>query len=190
MSIQNSPLLEEYKTELKKVWGKDQKMIDWCVSQAQSIIKLSTGQLFVTDKPRIETEFCFGYSSCGQGPTFDECNDTIDDFRDNKEKYFLDVNLSPFESYINQLDSDTVLKPFLVSKYYEEKGANIAVVTFMSDFDSDFTLQQCTPLSDKDKLAIKDIYLADKVAMEKRCRTYLKRFGTKKLRYWRYWIDE
>lgn len=193
MSIKNNPLLEEYKAELAKVWGTDERMIDYCIRTTQSLIKLSTGQLFATTLPEIEKEFCFGYSSCGQGPSFEECQQNHDDFLKHKEEYFYKKNLRSFDSYIDQLSTDHYRKPYLISEYHSDAKANIAVVSWIGDFDFDcghIRRDECTPLSDTDKEAIKSVYLSDKKAMMKRLETYLKKYGTSKLRSWTYWIDE
>ena len=193
MSIKNNPLLEEYKNELSKVWKTDEDMISYCVKHTQSLIKLSTGQLFATELPDIKKEFCFGYSSCGQGPTWEECQQKKAEFLKNYAEHFKEENLCGFDSYIEQLDKDSYREPYLVSRYYRETGANIVTVSWIGEFDFDCghaRKEDCTPLSDVDKEAIKSVYIADKAAMEKRLDTYLKKYGTSKLRSWTYWIDD
>ena len=192
MSIKNNPLLEEYTQELKKVWKTDEDMIRFCINNTQSLIKLSTGQLFVTDRLDIKKEFCFGYSSCGQGPSWDECMQNQADFRQNEADRFKEENLCGFDHYIQQLDSDGVRRPYLTSRYYQEFGANIVVLTWISEFDFDCghaRRDDCKLLEDCDKAAIKSAYIADKAAMEKRLDSYLKKYGTSKLKVWSYWID-
>ena len=191
MSIKNNPLLPEYKAELSKVFKED--MVEYVIKTTQSLIKLSTGQLFATGKHRLETEFCFGYSSCGQGPSYDECRQEHDDFRQNAAQRFKEENLKGFDSYIEQLDTDNARQPYLVSQYRDDKNANIVIVSWMSGFDFDYNgvdRERCTPLNDKDKDAIKAVYLADKAAVEKRCDAYVKKYGTSKFRTWTYWMDD
>jgi hypothetical protein len=43
-------------------WHGDKKMVDYCMSQAAYIVKLTSGDITIIDKPRIEKHFCFGYS--------------------------------------------------------------------------------------------------------------------------------
>ena len=193
MSIKNNPLLEEYREELKKVWKNDSHMVDYCINRTVSLIKLSTGQLYATDKPRIETEFCFGYSSIGQGPSFEECSEKMDDFRKHTEEWFKNDNLQGFDSFLEQLDKKDVRELYLTSRYYNEYGANIVQTSWVSDFDFDcrgVRREEYTKVSPEDKEAIRQVWLADRKEFEKRLDTYLKKFGTSKLRVWRYWIDE
>lgn len=194
MSIKNSPYLEEYRQELKKVWKDDQNMVDFCVKNAQSLIKLSGGQLFVTDKPNLDTEFCFGYSSCGQGPTYDECEQTRDNYRKHKEEWFKDKNVSKYDSLIEDLEKEDVPRlPYLTSHYWPEYNANIVAVTWIREGDLEYRKVEkgeCSPLSDVDRKAIIQVYKSDREDMLKRCDSYIKRFGTKHLRSLTYWIDE
>ena len=193
MSIKNNPLLPEYRQELEKVWKNDTDMVEYCIKQTQSLVKLSTGQLFATDKPSIETRFCFGYSDIGQGPSYDECNDEMDDFRKHEAEYFKHENLQCFDNFIEQLDGDGVKQLYVTNRYRDDYGANIVTTTWISDFDFEchgLRREMYTKVSAQDKEAIKAVYLADRADMEKRLDTYLKKYGTKKLHVWRYWIDE
>ena len=59
---------EHLEKELKKVWGSDQKMIDYCLKQADKVIELHDAIVSLVE-PYIQTEYYFGY---GQNLISDE----------------------------------------------------------------------------------------------------------------------
>jgi len=196
MSVRsNHPNFEEYRMELVKVWKNDTKMIDYCIGQTQSLVKLSGGQLFTTDKPTLKKEFCYGYSSCGQGPTYEECNETIATVRKHLGEVFKDENLEDYDrilDWYNGVDTHNK-RPYLSSHYWPKYGANIVTVTWIDEYDRDWpkvASGEVVPLSEQDRQTIIGIYKSDREAMVKRCEEYLKKYGTEKLHVWRYWIDE
>ena len=47
--------------EFAKVW-KDQRMVEYCVKKASTVVELPDGSIIVVEKQPIETRFCYGES--------------------------------------------------------------------------------------------------------------------------------
>lgn len=67
----NKPTKERLTAAFAHAWDKDKGMIEYRVKKTDTAVILSDGAIFTIDKENIDTRFCFGYSTCGQGPEFD-----------------------------------------------------------------------------------------------------------------------
>ena len=184
---------QDYLTEMQLVWGKGKSMIDYCIKEAHQVIKLTDGRITGFRQPSIEHEFCFGYSSCGQGQTFDEAMNEERDVHKNMEKYFLDYNMSHArynEEIASLKDKDNHL--YLAVKY--NNGKNLVRYAATDEwgiqrclFGNEFALSQH---QDEDKALIVAALEKEKAYFEKRLRSWWKRYGASKCRTWTYWLDD
>lgn len=169
-------LLDEYRAEMEQV-GLD---ADYHCKNVSVLVKLTDGRLLAFDKPSIETRFCFGYSDCGQGQSYQEARKAAD--RAATKEYFMQENLGKLERDIKRLeDKDYDL---CVQKCYW-KSDRICSIMWAKKWDSEGERVQ-----DADRAAIKDALLQQKAMFTKRLEAWWKRYGAEKLTVWTYWMDE
>ena len=98
---------DQMREEFLQVWGKDAKMVEWSVKN-HSGFKLLEGKVIMLDKPNIETHFCFGWSTCGQGPEWEEACKTHDNFWNNQAEWFATENIQKFDREFPLPDLDDI----------------------------------------------------------------------------------
>lgn len=186
--------IEEAKAEYAKVWKNDEKMVKYCQNEISNAVKLSDGRVVVVKKQKLETSFCFGYSTCGQGGDYDEANDAAH-VASTSEKYFRDQNLAYFKNTIDMLkgkkkkswDRDAYLSHSIYS------GTPINIHKVVGLYYCDFVEQRhghYTEMSDADRKLVIAMYEEEMEKMNRRLDAYLKRYGLSKLNVWTYWRDE
>ena len=161
---------------------------------------LPGGEIIVIGRESIKTEFCFGYSSCGQGPTSEEARAACDYAR-NDERYFMAENLARLDCIIDKLTNPDKgeRRHLWIANWYRD-GINKWNPEF-SDTPTDkpewldprerslYDNGKMRPATDEEQTMLIEFYKLAHQAQEKRCRTYLKRYGLTKLRCWTYWMD-
>lgn len=199
-------LLEDYMREWAKVW-QDKSMLDYERKCFSGAVRLQNGGIVYFEKPRIKTEFCFGYSSCGQGPSYDEAVKA--ERAADTEDYFLSSNLDGMDEEIKALEYNCHFpENEYSSRYYgktwyiqrqsydsQAEPLNLWVFRAWREYDVKNEPWRYTPgtyekMTDADRQTILDGLRRERDKFEKRLRTYLKRYGTSKLRTWTYWLDE
>ncbi len=147
------------------------------------------------EKPRIDTEFCFGYSDDMDGSDRKEALDMAHHDSTNEE-YFKNRNLSDLREVIERYEGKSEerwLEPYVTHRY-RDHGVNIVTIVWLSDWDAKDSAWQynndLTPLKKEDRQLILDAYKKELEKFEKRLNTYLKRYGLSKVRSWTYWRDE
>lgn len=196
--------LNEYLDEMRKVWGNDDSMINYYKSGFSSAVRLTNGGLLVFKKPRIETNFCFGYS-CSQ---FDnESSDNAErmaHFARTDERHFLSDNLEGFDTKIKALETncseESSFKYSCCSWYLrresylsQKEQLNIfefVAIPFIEIQDYPQRYGEVSPMSDEDRNIILEGLKHERSKFEKRLQTYLKKYGLSKLHVWTYWRDE
>ena len=174
-------LTQQYLDECRKEFNSD-KMVDYFRKRLDFVVKLSNGLFVPFEKPTIQTRFCFGYSTLGQGPSYEEATES--ERNAYNEEYFMRVNLLDITKSIRMLkDKLTVIR---YRKKYKGDG-NICSLVWPSWYED---YEQYPVLSDEDRQLLIDSCYKQKEHFEKRLRTYLKRYGLSKIDTWTYWIDE
>lgn len=207
--VDDKALLDEYMKEWEKVWPGDKGMLDYERKQFSYAVRLENGGIVYFEKPSMKTEFCFGYSSCGQGPEYDEANAACR--AADSEQYFLHVNLKDMDEEIEALEKNCRydhekdewnrhydgLTWYIQRARYERETAPMNLYSYhaWSKWDVKNEPWRYTPgtyeeMSDADRKTIIAALKHEREKFEKRLRTYLKRYGTSKLRTWTYWMDE
>ena len=206
-SVKDSPLYELYKNEMIETWHNDKRMVDFELENCNYIVALENGDYYVIEKPRIEKDFCFGYSDCGQGQSFDEAQDAA--IAADNEKYFMDKNLKNINETIQEFETRRSpkydwrgeLKFYKTYKYtngQEHHQKAIRSFYYHETIDENGELAKeekrmnykFTELTDQEIEAIITGYKEVKRQFVKRLNTYLKKYGTSKLHIWTYWLDE
>lgn len=179
---------ELFLQELKKVWKDSQKMVDYCFKKSALLVELNDGDILTIDKPTIETHFCFGYGYCGVS-TQEEINrayDAEEKARANGE-YFKRENLKDLDSWISTLEDESQKIYKFVSYYGLSKDDHLKSVRVFSYWES--VPEYAEEITKQERKAILDGYKEVRAKFEKRLDTYLKRYGTSKLKTWTYLVD-
>ena len=89
---------EMIRSEYAKVWGKDQKMVDYCVGKVAALAILPDGGIIPVDKQGIKKDFCFGES----GYDYDDAQRAAAHAR-TSESHFKRENMRHYRETINNL---------------------------------------------------------------------------------------
>lgn len=184
---------QEYLDEMKRVWGEDTRMIEFCTKKASQVIKLTGGEMIEMEQPTITKDFCFGYSTCGYGPEYEEAMKSQAAASRNMEQYFIDYNMQHgFGDIIDKLNDESTqlyigircMNGKNLYHYYIledwQVNANPALLYKMHRSINEAT----------DKLLIVKAVEQEQEKFKKRLRTWWKRNGKDKVRTWVYWMDD
>lgn len=187
--------IEEAKAEYVKVWKDDERMIKFCQNEISNAVKLSDGRIVIVKKEKITTDFCFGYSTCGQGGEYDEANEAAHVAR-TSESYFRRKNLEEYDNRIALLKGDKEaargMGAYLIQSNYVGVGlVNIHQVggLYRCDFE-DQRWGTYVEIPEADKKLLIAMYEEEREKMSKRLDAYIRRYGLSKLHVWTYWLDE
>lgn len=182
------------KEEFAKIWKKDKGMQDYCLKKTSNCVLTSFGGLVTFDKPKIETRFCFGYhDSATDTESYDTANDACENFG---EKQFLKKNLADMQHALGLYEYSTKHEGPSVKQLYfarEYSSSNIYKDLFLDEYDAKDKAWRFDSLTKATEEDFQKCYIAQKQEyekFEKRLKSYLKRYGTEKLRKWTYWADE
>ena len=168
---------ERLENELKKVWGSDQKMIDYCLKQADEVIEFHDA-IVTLDKPTIQKDFCFSYGQY-------LCTDN-----DKKEatvtQWFTESNLSQCDVLEGLDDPYHTMVAVLVKS---DENSQIRHLWVMSSFEAQEDRSVVRVLTDDEVKMVKDAVERQKAKFTKRLNSYLKRYGLSKVNAWSYLLD-
>jgi hypothetical protein len=180
-----------------EVWPDSKKMQDYASKKANYIVELDNNDIYVIDKPRIETSFCFGFGMYGADMTNDQeraehCAHNAATNRD----YFMQENLKDIERKLEQLrdsdyegykycaysgmNNDSKLKSYTLCKYWDNpeqqpyKWNRLVALEKMTQEERDALI--------KGFETVKEMFT-------KRLNTYLKKYGLSKINTWTYLRD-
>lgn len=200
-------LLEEYMREYEKVWPGDKRMLDYCRKKFSGAVRLQNGGILYFEKLSIETEFCFGYSTCGQGAEHEEACEAAREAA--TESYFLHANLDKMDERIRALELNCHypegewnstydgLTWYIQRQSYNRQKEELNLFECRAWRECDvedepwcYKPGSYEKMSDADRLTILAGMKREREKFKKRLCAYLKRYGTSKLRTWTYWMDE
>lgn len=187
------PLAAGYRRELEAVWRKrngsvDQHMVDWEVGDAAELIQLSDGRYYVIPKPRLKTDFCFGYDTDFSGHEQSDAICNEQNFLRNQNR-FKEENLRPVDDVLMALRDRELYECHVCTKY--RTGGAIASIQFVTGFLQRQQLNgSYSPLPDVDRTAVTQAWERVRAAFEKRLDAYLRKYGTSKLHTWTYCRDD
>lgn len=162
MSKIKDVLSSKYEKALAQVW-KDEKMIMHCLKQADYIVELESGKLFIIEKPKMKKNFWFGYHR--------DTAEVAGAIKHSKiEDYFRAINLDGIDKRIAALSEHV----WAYTARYEATGniLDIYIVNMSSSSEADI-------VTDGDIERIKIGYKKVKEWFAKRLDGYLRRYGTK-----------
>lgn len=149
-------------------------------------IKVRDGMFISFNKPEIEKQFCFGWSSYG-GTSEEEANEMCANFG---EKEFRESNIDRLKREYERKSKiiDRYKQVSIAPKYYGETPIYYIVNPFNppSEGEVRLTEEETSKLRERFHDVTDDI-ISD---FDKRINSYLKRYGLSKIRKWTYWADE
>lgn len=199
-------LSEIYREELAQyVWKKDPKMVKYCVDKTAWYIELPNGLVIPIDKKHIETRFCFGYSTCGQGAEYDDAIESASTAR-KSVTHFIRENMAYYDDLIEWLSDENkrhTNPPFLRVEYW-----SLAPNSIFRSITSSYNYGEAekywykqgewvlngnnidyVPTFNELDLIIGGLKIARQIHYKK-VMAYLKRYGLSKIDVWTYWVDE
>lgn len=195
----DNELLDEYIQEIKRVW--DGSMLDYFRKKFSYGIRLTNDGILYFEKPKIETSFCFGYSlSQHDSESFDNAN-KMAEFASKNEDYFLTKNLEDYDKQIEAFETgkiDGFSEAYICihRQCYSDTSLNVWDLNIFHHWTfeeqkeyGDKYGMEYQLVNDTDKAAILAALKHEREKFEKRLKTYLKRYGTSKLKTWSYWRD-
>ena len=194
-------LLEAYMVEIGKAWD-DRRMLDYFRKEWNGGVQLENGGIVCFKKPRINTEFCFH----DEGPQYEHYKELMADKETRLRDYFLSRNLDDMDEEIRALECNCRFPSdeyhshyyckdwYLVRESYTGQTAPLNVWSFRALRSSDIEERpsfygEAVRMSYADRQTILEGLKREREKFNKRLQTYLKRYGTSKIRTWTYWAD-
>jgi len=189
-------LKARYISIVAPIFNKEDKTGKWekyFYSEIADVVELSGGMLIAIEKSKLEKSFCFGYSTCGQGNTFDEAIKAEASARNNAN-YFMAKNTRACDLWIEELKGNRFSWYARTAYYTLPDDSPIKSLKGFTEWDwqqlPENEKAKYTKLSKADTKTMINAWKEEKARHVNRCKTYLKRYGTKHLNTWTYWIDE
>lgn len=189
-----------YRAELVKAW-RTEKMVDYCAKKAGFIFEYAEG-LYEVDKPSIETSFCFGYGYNGISTDGDSREAAkMSEYAKTSEQYFIAMNLRGIDRQISQLKNIAAeMRQNWAEgshpRYMVETGAHyygqpedcrLKNFSVVDTFNGTPRGEVCEDANLVEMLI--QAYERVREDFVKRLNSYLKRYGTSKVRSWTYLVD-
>lgn len=173
-----------------EVWSNDQSMVDFCVKEAAYIVELENGDILPIKKPRIEKDFCFGYSdSRYDTEDYDRANEMAAHAKSGVS-YFIEQNMKDINHAIAILEgAEHSSWDYYVCIPYSGQPKDSKLKSLCGYYWHQDKAQNGKKLEGADRQRVLDGYKAVKASFEKRLQSYLKRYGLSKVRSWSYWQD-
>ena len=174
------------------VWHKDIKMVDYCVNKTAYIVELQNGDIIPIEKPRIEKDFCFGYSdSRYDTEDYDRASDMAN-HASTSENYFITKNLKDIDNTIAELEGEKLnyFQYYIRISYTGQPDNSKLKALHQLHFDKEIEGKDYNKLEGENLKRVIEGYKIVKTDFEKRLKTYLKRYGMSKVKAWSYWRDE
>ena len=182
-------LWQEYEANYIAKYGDtetNRKHLTWLQkTYLDSLIRLSNGKIVEIEKPKMQTNFCFGYDWVDPNGEEEDAADKMAEYAKKSQEYFIKKNLEQVDKLIERADIPGY-KGYLWSSGTE----NIYSVSFMDEYRRMGAFNgKGEELTEEDKTTYINALKDCKARFEKRLQSYLKRYGMSKVRTWSYVID-
>lgn len=178
-------LRSRYMEIIREYW-KTPRMVEYEEKSIGTIVDLDNDDLYVIEKPRIETSFCFGY---GMYLRSDEEEERAAFSMEHKARtdssYFITENLKPLNRWIDDLQDSK----WGWGKRIKYNGQTNPHLVSIEAYHSWEERPDLTVLTDDEIKRLVAGYEEVKAQFTKRLNTYLKRYGLSKLNTWTYLRD-
>lgn len=149
------------------------------------IAKVGEGFIAIP-KERIETHFCFGWSSIGQGAEIEDAFKS-ETRANSDESYFINENLKNINRYIESVKN---LDVYIYPKYYVCNADSKILSYSAREYWDNSNYKNERKATEEEKNSIINALEAEKADFVKRLNTYLKKYGLSKLHTWTYCCDD
>lgn len=179
-----------------EVWTSP-RMQEYARKNAAYIVPLDNGDITDIDKPRIHTDFCFGYGYCGISTQedMDRAYNAEQTARTDTD-YFIRENMAHIDAWIEALTDDHYYFYKYTAYTGQPDNSHLKHISYCKLGDTPeynpgqwSNLRSVEKLTDSEKAALLTGYQEVKKAFMKRLNTYLKRYGLSKLNTWTYLSD-
>ena len=180
-----------------EVWPENKHMQDYEFKEFGNAVELANGDIYIIEKPRIHTDFCFGYGYCGVSTEEDDdlANKAAANAKTNAD-YFIKENLKEFDERIERLMDPRYEKYKYIHYSGQPSGSKLKAYSCCHICDNpEYAPYRWNNLQDVEELTEEEIaaliagFKAAKEMFTKRLNTYLKRYGLSKLNVWTYLRD-
>ena len=172
-----------------EVWNGNQRMVDHCLKEAAYIVELTSGDIVAIQKPRIQKDFCFGYSdSRYDTEDFDRANEAAHHAATSTE-YFISENLKGIDKIIDRLEGKRSDWDYHIRIPYYGQPEESKLKAMHSFYWYDEKGKQFPKLAGEDRERVLAGYKVVRADFVKRLNSYLKRYGMSKVNAWSYWRD-
>lgn len=151
-------------------------------SELLGAVMLSNGYYLLLDKKHIENKFCF----YDEGPDYDLYCSLVDD-KKKLEKYFINKNIGDLENDLNEFRSNPDNFILMADVPYMGACKLINKDLYQRHYYRDDKKTFSPSPKDVKSIVGGLQYQYDK--FKKRLDTYLKKYGTEKIRMWTFWRD-
>jgi hypothetical protein len=180
-------MLNAVKNEYAKVWGKNVKMIDFCVKRTTGVVQLSDGGYFCFERPSIETHFCFGYGQNGISTEEDYSDAEAARRNASTKEYFFKENMRVFDFFDFLLSYEG--KVYSMQSYKGESLLRNLKTDEEERMYGKMFGTVVSVLTQEDLKALEAELENQKKKFGKRLETYWKRYGASKFKTWTYLVD-
>ena len=186
---ESKKLWQEYEANYIAKYGDtetNRKHLTWLQkSYLDSLIRLSNGKIVEIEKPKMQTNFCFGYGWVDPNGEEEDAADKMAEYAKKSQEYFIKKNLEQVDKLIERANI-----PGYKGYLWSSGTKNIYSVSFMDEYRRMTAFDgKGEELTEEDKTTYINALQACKARFEKRLQTYLKRYGMSKIRTWSYVID-
>jgi hypothetical protein len=191
LSDKGEDLWKEYEKEMLKVYpATDTRMWKYLKKEYSSAVKLTNGGIVMFKKQSIDTAFCWA----DEGPQYEEYKE-VTNTDDKLKNYFIAKNLSKLDRDIELMENNFEgrAKRWYIIRHSYGLSEPLNLYYFAARCSSDFqhfaAHEEATLMSDEDRQIILAGLKKERDKFANRLNSYLKRYGTKKIRTWTYWQD-
>ena len=177
----------ELRKAFSEIW--DSHMTDYEMKETELFIRVANGFFLPFEKPSMKTDFCFGYNTDFSGHECSDAQRRRENFLKSASA-FKTRNLEEIDGELEELKNEDN-KVFIYCKYMN--GGKIAAYQVCNMWSTSPRLCDNTEYweaSTEERKSIVASLTQIRASFEKRIDSYLKKYGTSKLRTWTYWIDE
>lgn len=171
-----------YRAEIIKIYGDDSSLVEYCMKKAGAILKLDNGNYIEFETPSIKTRFCFGWHT-HDDEGYKDAN-RMARYAEESHEYFKSENLKELDKQIAQFENGDKMYYY---RNYRDYDVSICEVGTSSHW---LWNEQAKEITANDYQRILAALKDEKIRFEKRLDTYLKKYGTSKIKSWSYWADE
>lgn len=155
---------------------------EWIANDIDSAILTSAGWV-IFEKRKLNKDFCFGY-----GTSEDSYDKAIEmsTIAKNDPKYFISDNLKWYDNILEKLESGDNYYVSAYDNYPNAPFIHIVNASMMYSIIEKNSKIKHGQLSDKDTKELIEFVKKLRAKQEKRCNTYLKKYGMRKIKTWTY----